>query len=134
MTAIHLRLERHMSVLLLLLPPPPPRHCINNVSSDTAEPGGEGDGDNLLRDLKGTPAAGDKGVCAREWTRRIVYLCSAGQWRPGPPPHGFDCPDCSRTGAENQQAAASLRHVTCGPQKPASPPGKHRDANVAPQK
>lgn len=56
MTAIHLRLEHHMSVLL-----PPPRHCINNVSSDTAEPGGEGDGDNLLCDLKGTPAAGDKG-------------------------------------------------------------------------
>lgn len=56
MTAIHLRLEHHMSVLL-----PPPRHCINNVSSDTAEPGGAGDGDNLLRDLKGTPATGDKG-------------------------------------------------------------------------
>lgn len=62
MTAIHLRLKHHMSVLL-----PPPRRCINNVSSDAAEPGREGDGDNLLRDLEDTPAAGDKGfVCAHE--------------------------------------------------------------------
>lgn len=69
-------------------------HRINNASSDPAEPCGEGDGDNLLRDLVGAKVAADKGyVCINECNASFIFsreeppslaasLHLAGTWPP----------------------------------------------------
>lgn len=89
--------------------------------SDTAEPGGEGDGDNLLRDLEDTAAAGDKDfVFANECGASFIFSRVGWLLRP---------PDCSRINSEN---TSSLCRVTRGFLKPASSPwGSACDAYVS---
>lgn len=77
MTAIHLRLDpshERAAAAASTSSSSSSSHRINNASSDPAEPCGEGDADNLLRDLEDAPAAADKGfVCANECHASFIF-------------------------------------------------------------
>lgn len=79
-------------------------HRINNASSDPAEPCGEGEGDNLSRDLEDAPAAGDKGfVSVRTNATHGLFLAMR------------------RIISSKDRLAPSLHRVAGGPLKSASP-------------
>lgn len=79
MTAIHLRLDRHMSALPPPPPPPPPLTASTmRLLIRQRAYSGEGDGDNLLRDLEDAPERWRQRLCVRE---RGLFLAA---WRNRP--------------------------------------------------